>query len=37
MNKIDKERLDFWNKRVQLGENAGSNDFNLKYLEIQKL
>ena len=37
MNKIDKERLDFWNKRAQLGENAGSNDFNLKYLEIQEL
>ena len=37
MNKINKERLDFWNKRALLGENAGSNDFNLKYLEIKEL
>lgn len=33
MTTNNKEVLDFWNKRAQVGQNAGTNDFMLKRLE----
>lgn len=37
MNETDRKRHEFWDQRALIGENAGSNDFNLKYLEVREL
>lgn len=36
-NKIDTERLEFWNSRAHLGLAAGSGDVNLKEIEMEAI